>query len=162
MPKDLSRWAGLLLRIPVYFLLYLFFVDDLQHPELVTGAVTAVVVAIVSQFVLAARQSVRVRPAMFARLPQALLLLITDSARVTRALLRTIATGRQPRSRLRVERYRATSEEDPLDFGRRALTQWGASLGANRYVVGIDNDRALLIVHELVEVDGPLDPMRLG
>ena len=30
------------------------------------------------------------------------------------------------------------------------------------YVLGIDNDRQVLIVHELVDAGGPLDPLELG
>jgi hypothetical protein len=57
--------------------------------------------------------------------------------------------------------YRATGPE-PEATARRLLTQWGGSVGANRYVIGIDPDREQLIVHELVPARGSLDPLELG
>lgn len=154
--------SALLLRIPIFFLFYLLLVDDLHEDELVTGAVAAVGAAALSSLLLRARQPLRVRPAMFRRLPLALFALVADSLRVSWMLVQAIASRRPLRGHLRVARYRATSEEVPEDFGRRMLTQWGASLGPNRYVIGIDLQRRLLIVHELVRSEGRLDPLRLG
>jgi putative flippase GtrA len=162
MAKAVSVGVGLLARVTIFFGFYLLLVDDLHEDEMVAGAVIAVAAALVSSFLLSARQTVRVRPRMFLRVPRALLLLVTDTGRVGWALVGALVLRRPVHGRLRAARYRATSEEDPEDYGRRMLTQWGASLGANRYVVGIDNQRQLLIVHELVPASGPLDPLELG
>lgn len=162
MAKAMSVGVGLLARVTIFFGFYLLLVDDLHEDEMVAGAVIAVGAAIVSGFLLAARQTLRVRPAMFRHLPRTLLLLVTDTGRVSWALVRSLLLRRPVQGHLRVVRYRATSEEDPEDYGRRALTQWAASVGANRYVLGIDNQRQLLIIHELVRASGPLDPLELG
>ncbi len=152
----------LLLRAMIFFAFYLLLADNLHEDELVAGAAIAVGAAIVSASLSSFHQAVRVRPAMFRRLPRSLLLLFTDTGRITWALARSVVLRRPLRGHLRAARYRATSQTDPEDFGRRLLTEWGASLGANRYVLGIDNERQLLVVHELVESSGPLDPLELG
>lgn len=162
MARARTFGLSLLARACLYFLLYILLVDDLLEPELVTGAVTAVGAALFAQVLFTARPGLRVRPAMLRLVYRPLLLLFTDTIRVSVALLRALILRRPLQGRLRAERYRATSEEEPEDVGRRALTQWAASLGANRYVLGIDPERQLLIVHELVDAPGPLDPLELG
>jgi putative flippase GtrA len=162
MSKAVSVGLALLVRVTIFFGFYLLLVDDLHEDELVAGAVIAVAAAVVSTFLLTARQTLRVRPPMFRHLARTLLLLLTDTGRVSWALVCVLVLRRPVAGHLRVARYRATSEEDPEDHGRRMLTQWAASLGANRYVLGIDTERQLLIVHELVESSGPLDPLELG
>jgi hypothetical protein len=162
MAKAVLVGFRLLLRAMLFFAFYLLLADNLHEDELVAGAAIAVGVAIVSTSVSSFHQAVRVRPTMFRRLPRSLLLLFTDTGRVTWALVRSVVRRRPLRGRVRAAHYRATSETDPEDFGRRLLTQWGASLGANRYVLGIDTERQLLVVHELVESSGPLDPLELG
>lgn len=162
----LRRWglvlAGLLVRSLFFFAIWLLLVDDPDQPDTLTGIATALGAAVFAEIVTTARSSsVRITPGMLRRLHRPLLLLVTDTARVTWALLLTLG-GRPPQSRIRVAPYHATSEEDPSDYGRRLLTQWGASLGANRYVLGIDNARDQLIVHELVPSSSPLDPLELG
>ena len=79
------------------------------------------------------------------RLP---LLLIADTVRVECDVLRSLTGRRGPRGRFRAVRYRATSDSPP-DVGRRVLTEWGASIAPNRYVIGVDPEADVLLVHEL-------------
>jgi multisubunit Na+/H+ antiporter MnhE subunit len=162
MAKAVLVGFRLLLRAMIFFAFYLLLADTLHQDELTAGGVIAVCAAIVSTFLAGSRQAVRVRPRMLRHLPRSLLLLFTDTGRVTWALVRSLVLRQPLRGHVRAVRYQATSEADPEDFGRRALTQWGASLGANRYVLGIDNERQVLLVHELVDSSGPLDPLELG
>lgn len=156
------RLAGVLLRSLILFALWMLLVDDPDEPDVLTGIATALAVAVFVEFITAARdQSLRVTPGMLRHLHRPVVLLVTDTGRATLALIGALG-GRPPRSTIRVSPYRATSETDPEAGGRRLLTQWGASLGANRYVVGIDTERDELVVHELVPAAGPLDPMELG
>jgi hypothetical protein len=87
--------------------------------------------------------------------------LFVDSARLTAALFRHVVLRRPVRGRLRAARYRATAAS-PQAAGRRALTEWLGSLGPNRYVVGIDRERDVVLVHELVPDEDPLDRLELG
>jgi hypothetical protein len=88
-------------------------------------------------------------------------LLVTDTARVTWALFTRLALRRPVRGKFRAVRYDAVGEA-PEDVARRILTQWGASAAPNRYVIGIERERRLLLIHELVPTSGPLDPLELG
>lgn len=49
------------------------------------------------------------------------------------------------------------------DAGRRALTEWIGSVAPNTIVIGIDEDRSLLLVHQLSRQGsaGDVDPLRL-
>ncbi len=162
MKRALAVLLGLVLRSLVFFAFWFLLVDDPDQPDLLTGIATAVGAALFAELVTAARgTSLRITPGMLRRGYRPFLLLVTDTSRLTVALVRALL-GRPPQGRVRVAPYAAVSLEDPEAFARRLLTQWGASLGANRYVLGIDNERAQLIVHELVPSDGPLDPMELG
>lgn len=157
-----SRATGLV-RAGVLFGLWLLLVDNVQTPELVAGAVVAVLGAV------AAGQVDRVRAVhphlrvwMLRRIHRPLVLLITDSARVTWALARMLAAGeRAELGRWRAVRY-AAAGESPEDHACRTLTEWGASLGANRYAIGCDGEAGILLVHELVPSRGPLDPLEVG
>jgi hypothetical protein len=156
-----SKFAMTLCARAVFlFAVYMLLADNPAEPEMLTGAVIAVVAAGCAQLIAADRQDVHLRPTMLRRAYRPLLLLATDTVRVTSALLGSLI-GHGPNGHVRAVRYRATSK-DPQDYARRVLTQWGTSLGANRYVLGIDNENQILIVHELVEASGPLDPLELG
>lgn len=101
------------------------------------------------------------RPAMLRHLYRPIKLLVTDSVRVTWVLLAHCLLRRPSSGHFRVARYRAVADESG-DVARRILSEWSASLGANRYVIGIDAEHGVLLVHELVWSSGPLDPLELG
>jgi multisubunit Na+/H+ antiporter MnhE subunit len=162
----MARWSLLgiaaLVRAAAFFALWLLLVDATDVPNLVVGGVCAMAAAVLSTLVQSLRtEHVRLRPSMLRRAYRPFLLLITDSARVTLALFARLVLRRPIRGRFRAVRYRATGD-DVEDACRRLLTEWGASLAANRYAIGIDQKRNALIVHELVPAPGPPDPMELG
>lgn len=162
----MSRWAlraaRTAARIIVLFGLWMLLVDNLHEPELVTGAVAAVITAALGEVVFRARsEHVRITPGMLRRLHRPFVLLVTDTVRVIGALGARLLLGREVTGCFRAVRYRATTPHAE-DRGRRILTEWGASLAANRYVVGVDVDEGYLLVHELVPASGPLDPLELG
>jgi multisubunit Na+/H+ antiporter MnhE subunit len=153
---------GAAARAVAFFALWLLLVDEADEPNLITGAVCAVLAAALATGVHSLRSvHAAPRPNMFRYAYRPLRLLVSDCARVAwalaaRALLRRPVTGRW-----RAVRYRATSDA-PEDVARRIVTEWGASAAPNRYAVGIDAEGGLLLVHELVAGGGPLDPMELG
>lgn len=156
-----SRATGLV-RAVVLFGLWLVLVDNVQQAEVIAGAAVAVLGA------AAAASTDRVRGVhprlrfwMLRRIHRPLMLLVTDTVRVTWALARMLAAGRPELGRWRAVRYRAAGD-GAEDAARRALTEWGASLGANRYAIGCDGETGVLLVHELVESGGSLDPLGLG
>jgi multisubunit Na+/H+ antiporter MnhE subunit len=149
------------LRAAALFALWLLLVDSTDSPNMITGAVCAVVFAALSTVVHSLRvDRASLRPGMLRYVHRCLKLLVADTGRVTWALIAHALLRRPSPGHFRAARYRAG--ETSTDVGRRILTEWAASLGPNRYVIGIDPERNLLLVHELVWSSGPLDPLELG
>ena len=159
------RWTILGLaaaRAVAFFAFWLLLVDETDEPNLITGAVCALLAAGLSTLVQSLRSvHAKPRPAMLRYAYRPLMLLVTDSARVAWALVARSVLRRPVTGRWRAVRYSATGEASD-QVARRVLTEWGASAGPNRYSVGIDPERGVLLVHELVPAKGPLDPMELG
>jgi hypothetical protein len=55
-----------------------------------------------------------------------------------------------------------TTGDDPSSETARALTKGLASLAPNTYVVAIDDDDRVILVHQLVRTDDPRDIDPLG
>lgn len=72
---------------------------------------------------------------------------------VFRALVKEMAVGRRPSGKLRALRFRPTRAADEAS-AREALTTAGISLLPNSYVIGIDREEELLLIHELVPGTG--------
>ena len=157
------RFLGFaVIRVVAFFLLWLLLVDTVDEQNLVTGGVCALIAAALATG-MRSRASVGawITPRMLHFVYRPFKLLVSDTARVTWALFARLVLRRPILGRLRAVRYDAVGDE-PADVGRRILTEWGASAGPNRYVIGIDTDRHLLLIHELVPAAGPLDPLELG
>ena len=123
--------------------------DSIDADELVAGAGAAALGAFLAELAtFQAASQVRVRiewlvPAM--SLPwQA----IRDTGLIFLALWRCLVLGREPRSGFR---------EQPVRFGpdtiegrtRRSLLIGGLSVAPTRFVLGLDSDRGVMVVHEL-------------
>lgn len=149
-------------RAVLFFGLWLVLIDNTSEPDLINGAVT-VVIAVALAGAVQSLRSVNARPraSMFRYVHRPLLALVTDAWRVTAALGGALVLRRPVHGHFRAVRYRATGD-GPEAVTRRILTEWGGSLGANRYVIGIDAENEVLLVHELVESSSPLDPLELG
>lgn len=151
-----------LVRGIALFGLWMVFVDNVHQPEIVTGAVVAAAMALVGTLVAESRREpARVSLAMLRYAYRPFVLLITDTARVVAALALCLWNRRTASGRFRAVRYRAAGE-DPESRARRILTEWSASLPANRYVIGIDPEARYALVHEMRPSPGPLDPLELG
>lgn len=162
----MAKWSRMgiaaLMWAAALFALWLLLVDGVDEPDLITGGVCALAAAGLATAVQALRsEHPHVRPVMLRRLYRPFLLLVTDTIRVSLALFAHLVLRRRVHGTFRAVRYRATSNE-PDELARRLLTEWAASLAANRYAIGIDQRRHVLIVHQLVDASGPLDPMELG
>lgn len=151
-----------LARAALFFGLWLVLVDNTSEPDMINGAVCVSIAVALAGAVQSLRSvSPRPRPSMFRYAHRPVLALITDTGRVTAALAGALLLRRPVRGRFRMVRYRATGE-GPDAVARRILTEWAGSLGPNRYVIGIDAENQVLLVHELVESSSPLDPLELG
>ena len=144
------------------YLVWLLVDDNVSQPELYTGIVVALL-ALLLATVLKRSSTVRLQlhPRMLRYLYRVPVLLLADSVRVCWALIKVVLLRRPAAGRFRAVRYDAGGESRS-DVTRRVLTEWSGSIAPNRYVIGIDPSDRTLLVHELVETHGPLDPMELG
>jgi hypothetical protein len=83
--------------------------------------------------------------------------LLFDSAILTAALWRRVVRGERIAGSFRAARHSAPA--GTRTAAARAVAEVWGSLVPNRYVVGIDDERPLILVHELIRTDEPLDPL---
>jgi hypothetical protein len=90
--------------------------------------------------------------------------LFPDTAVVLAVLFKRLVLRRRPRSGLRTVPFRSGSEEGATDTARRALAKAGGSFTPSAYVVGVDGERDLMLVHQLERRgdERGLDPLELG
>jgi multisubunit Na+/H+ antiporter MnhE subunit len=149
-------------RAAALFVVWLVIDDNVSEPELLTGVGVALLATVIVTIVGRVRTGhARMPLSMLRYAYRPLVLLVADTVRVSWVLTKSVVLRRPVNSRFRAVRYRATSNSDD-DVGRRVLTAWGASLAPNRYVIGVDTDAELLLVHQLGESGSPLDPLELG
>jgi hypothetical protein len=141
--------------------LYLALVDTRQYPELVLGAVVATVAASAARAIRASRPLPRLPVSMLLRhLPRGLVRLVVETGIVLGFAARRLR-GSRARGRLRAIPFRGGGA-GARDVARRALTEGLGSMGPNQIVLGVDRERDLLIVHQLVPDDERTDPLGLG
>jgi multisubunit Na+/H+ antiporter MnhE subunit len=128
--------------------------DSIGLAELGAGAGAAALAALLTEAALHqadSRLTVRLRWLAAAwRLPGQVL---GDTVLVFRALARQLARGEPPRSGFRELPVRAGSR-DAEDVTRRVLLVGAHSLAPNTVVLGIDQDRDVMVVHQLVGREG--------
>jgi hypothetical protein len=153
-----GRW---LLRWVLLMGLWLAVTDTKNTQDVVAGAVTAAIAATVAALVVRpgapktvakSLQLLRLGPR---RLLHPLVRLVVDTGIVTAALARHLA-GRQVKGSFRA--VRSLPDGPRRSAAGRALTEIWGSVVPNRYVIGTDDEDGILLVHELVTTDEPLDP----
>jgi multisubunit Na+/H+ antiporter MnhE subunit len=124
--------------------------DSVATDELLAGAGAAAVAAVVAETVsyqAASRFRMRIRwlvPAL--RLPGEV---ARDTVIVYRALWRRLVHGEQPPSAF-TERPARFGADTPEGVTRRTLLVGGASVAPNTFVLGIDPERDVMVLHQLV------------
>jgi len=132
--------------------------DSIALDELLAGAGAAALAALLAE--LAGYQAAtRLRPRA-EWLGRALTLpgqVARDTVTVFAALYRKLARGEEPASGFRAlpVRYGDDSMEGKT---RRALLVGGQSVAPNTFVLGIDGEAEVMIVHQLVVSSGPQEP----
>lgn len=143
---------------------YLLLIDTASLPELY--ALAGVALACAVAFVLAREQKIvesRIDPRWLVNLWRVVLKIPLDIAILCSEALAQLVAPRQTRGTFRAAPFRATAET-PADTGRRALSEWAGSVSPNSFVVGVDPERGLVLVHQLRRQGdtGRLDPLGLG
>lgn len=144
--------------------LYLLLIDTTVLPELLVGAGAAVLAA--TGLELAREQALvgeSVRPRWLTRLHRPLLTVPKDIAIVTLMALRAVVHRPDSMGTFRVVPF-AETEDGQYQSGRQALAQAAGSLAPNTFVVGIDEEREVILAHQLRRTEGrrAIDPMGLG
>ena len=152
---DAARRAGAWLAWWVLLMSFWVMLDDsTATDELLAGAGAAALGAFLAELVahqagLAFRMRARwLVPAL--RLPAQV---ARDMVIVFAALWRRLAHGEQPASAFR-ELPARHGGDSPEDVARRVLLVGARSLAPNSFVLGIDADRDVMIVHQLVVSEG--------
>jgi hypothetical protein len=88
---------------------------------------------------------------------------VVDTVKLTAALSRQVARREEVRSAFRVLPFEHGGTGS-RDVARRACAKAAGSVAANVYVVGIDEERDVVLYHELVRTEGrtACDPLELG
>lgn len=126
--------------------------DSLAPDELVAGAGAAAVAALAAELVShQAGLAFRIRAAW---LPRALRLpgqVVTDTWAVFAVLAKTITKRTPPPTGTYREIPVRYGDDTPLDVTRRVLLIGARSFTPNGFVLGIDPDRDVMVVHQLAE-----------
>lgn len=151
----IARRAGA--RLVWWVLLMSFWVildNSIESDELLAGAGAAALGAFLAE--LAFRQAVTRFRMRIEWLVPALGLpgqVARDTATVFAALWRRLARGQEPDSGFRELPVRY-GNDTPQGVTRRVLLVGGRSLAPNAFVLGIDSDRDVMVIHQLVMNDG--------
>lgn len=151
--RDLSiaRRAGSWLVWWVLMMSFWVMLDDsISTDELLAGAGAAALAALLAELVThqaATRFRMRIE-----WLAQALSLpgqVVRDTVVVYRALWRRLVRGEQPASAF-LELPVRYGDDGPEGMTRRVLLVGGTSVAPNTFVLGMDKDRDVMVVHRLV------------
>jgi multisubunit Na+/H+ antiporter MnhE subunit len=149
----------------VLYAIWLLLVDTREEPQLLAGLAVAAIGATGSELVRRQRVAdVSFRLAWLARAWRPLTSVPADLLRLARGALAALAGGSRTAGRFRAIPF-DPGDGSPRDVGREALAEIAGSFSPNTYVIGIDEERRELLVHQLApEEDEPqrsIDPLDL-
>jgi Na+/H+ ion antiporter subunit len=144
--------------------LYLLLVDITDLPELIVGAVAATLTA--TGMELAREQGVvgeRIRLRWLSRMYRPLLKVPGDIALVSLAALRQLVRRDPHVGRFRAVSFACTGDRRQVS-GRAALAESAGSFAPNTVVIGIDEEREMILAHQLRPTGGrdAIDLLELG
>ena len=157
MTRRLKFWIAWYIPLVV---LYLAFASTVEPHELLLGLVAAAVGA-TAQELVNAQDLVRFRlkPRWLADLRRLPGEVLADSWLLAVVLWRRVARGQATTGGFRTVPFPVVQEDEAVTNARRALVTMALSVAPNIYVVGIEGEDGVMLVHELVGKDGdPLPP----
>ncbi|HKN94900.1 MAG TPA: Na+/H+ antiporter subunit E [Thermoleophilaceae bacterium] len=159
MPARLCAWWIALAA------LWLLLVDNVKFPELMTGAAAALIGSVAAEVVHSqSLVRLRVKPSWARYAWRPLVRVFPETGRVLLVLLRQLVLRRPAHGEFRVVPFRPGRPDGGHDMTRRALAKAAGSFAPNTYVVGVDDEREVMLVHQLEPSDdaSELDPLELG
>lgn len=137
--------------------------DSVRVAELVAGVGVAALAATALEVVRRQRVAEQgLHPVLLLRGGRALLRILPDVGRLTRAAFAQLAERKESRGVVVALPF-AASGDDPESRARRAAAERFGSIAPNTLVVGVDPDSGLLLAHQLEATRKPsdLDPLGL-
>lgn len=126
---------------------------SLDPVELAAGAVAAAIAATVAELVrIQDLKTMRVHRRWLLRAVVLPRLILADTWTLAAALWRRVVLGRRVKGAFVALPFDPGDADDLYAPGRRALITAAISVTPNTYVVGIDTNRKLILVHQLVPV----------
>jgi hypothetical protein len=147
----LSWWA-------ICFALWLLLVFKTELLEFAAGAIAAAVAATAVELVRSrgyapfAGDPRWVRA--FLKLPREV---AVDCFMLGRALWLQLTGKKAMQGSFRVIHFEGCAGEDPRSEARRAVAKWLGGVGPNTYVIGFDEKRDIVLLHQLVPTERPPD-----
>jgi Na+/H+ ion antiporter subunit len=144
---------------------YLLLIDTTTSPELYAGAGAALLAALACA--TAWRNGLRgvsPHPRWLMRGARAVAQVPADIFWVSLAALQQLVAPRRVRGELRATRFHYGDADDGRDMARRALAEAVGSLTPNTIVIGVDEERNLILGHQLRRSAGAdgVDVLGLG
>lgn len=134
----------------ILFGVWLVLVDSLAHPEVAGGAIAAFPAAFITYGVVTTKDGrFRVHPRWLLALRSVPGAVLRDSALLVPILWRRVSRGELPPSSF-LAVGTAMAGDEPEAATQRALSIFGTSLAPNTFVIGIDQERGVALVHQLV------------
>ena len=145
MSRAWSALIGLVIAAPFYWLL----IDTTSSPELIAGAVAAVIAALAfSAAYFESSRNAAFRFNWLADVLQELAKVPGGVLVVCREIFAQVLAPRARRGALEADAF-AMGDGDAYDLGRRALAEATRSLAPNTVVIGADPDHNRLVLHRL-------------
>jgi hypothetical protein len=144
--------------------LYLAFASTIDPHELLLGLVAAAVGA-TAQELVNAQDLVRFRlkPRWLVDLRLLPGQVLADSWLLAVVLWRRVARGQTTTGAFRTVPFPVVQEDEAVTNARRALVTMALSVAPNIYVVGIEGEDGVMLVHELIpKADEPVPPSMLA
>jgi hypothetical protein len=141
--------------------LWMLLVFKTEPAEIVAGALAAALAATGAELVRARGYAPFSPDPRWWRtllpLPRAV---VVDTWLMLRLLLRHFARGEPVEGRFRIVHFEACAGRDPRRQARRAVATWLGGLSPNTYVLGFDEGRDAVVLHQLVPSEPPpeIDP----
>jgi hypothetical protein len=150
----LSWWA-------IAYGLWVLLVFKTEPAEFVAGALAAALAATGAELVRS-RGYAPFAPDLawsrgLLRLPKEV---VVDTWRIAALLVRHFARGEPIKGSLRIVKFSPGSRDDPRAQALRTVAGWLGCVSPNTYVIGIDEQHHVAVVHQLIRTDLPpeLDP----
>jgi len=87
---------------------------------------------------------------------------IVDTWRMTVLLVRSLMRREPIKGHFRIVSVPDLTEDDPRAQARRIVAGWLGTISPNTYVIGIDEDHDVAVIHQLIRDDEPPELRPLG